>query len=105
VPGAVAGRELEGCRATGAAGRGRRSGPGRRERPGRGQRGRRATGAPGTSCAGRESRRREETRRRKELADRLKRLIFGGQCSVIENKLLFSAAISAAAKNKLIFDS
>jgi hypothetical protein len=85
APGAVAGRELDGCRATGAARRGRRSGPGR------GQRGRRETGAAGTSCAGRESRRREETGGKKELAGRFKRLIFGGQGSVVENKLIFDS--------------
>jgi hypothetical protein len=76
APGAVVGREFDGCRATGATGRGRRSRPRRRERPGQGQRDRRATGAAGTSCAGRESQRREEIGRKKGASQPFKKANF-----------------------------
>jgi hypothetical protein len=55
------------------------------------------------AAVGRVRQRKRKKRRKKDSGGRFKSLIFGGQGLAAENKRLFSAAVSVAAENKVIF--
>jgi hypothetical protein len=55
------------------------------------------------AAVGRVRQRKRKKQRKKDSGGRFKSLIFGGQGLAAENKRLFSAAVSVAAENNLIF--